>query len=62
MATQVKYQLTKSGWPIGIDGQIDQGHLNIATFDTVEEAAAFIEENSEEGTYNIHTYIIKTAE
>lgn len=62
MATQVKYQLTKNGWPIGVDGQIDQGHLNIATFSSVAQASAFIEASGSEGSYNIHVYIEKTAE
>jgi hypothetical protein len=62
MATSTIYQLSLKDWPIGSDGQINKNHTDIATFSSIEEANTFIEASGSEGTYNIHTYIIKTAE
>jgi hypothetical protein len=60
MATNIIYQLSFKGWPIGSDGQINEDHTDIADFTSLEEANAFIEASGSVGTYNIHYLIVKS--
>lgn len=62
MSTNTVYQLSLKDWPIGSDGQINKNHTDIATFSSIEEANAFIEASGSEGTYNVHVFVVKTAE
>jgi hypothetical protein len=60
MATNIIYQLSFKGWPIGSDGQINEDHTDIANFTSLEEANTFIEASGSVGTYNIHYLIVKS--
>ena len=59
MATNIIYQLSFKGWPIGSNGQINEDHTDIASFTSLEEIESFVEASGSIGTYNIHYFIIK---
>ena len=59
MATNIIYQLSFKGWPIGSNGQINENHTDIANFTSLEEIESFVEASGSIGTYNIHYFAIK---
>ena len=60
MATNTIYQLSFNGWPIGSDGQINENHTDIANFSSITEIESFVEASGSNGTYSVHTFIIKS--
>ena len=59
MATNIIYQLSFKGWPIGTNGQINEDHTDIASFTSLEEIESFVEASGSIGTYNIHYLVVK---
>ena len=60
MATLTQYQISLNGWAIGEDGQISEDQSNIASFSSLEDIFTFIEASGSNGTYSVHTFIIKS--
>ena len=42
MTTNIIYQLSFKGWPIGTNGQINEDHTDIASFTSLEEIESFV--------------------